>query len=57
MIAAALLGYGLQAVALGYVGLANWRLRRFAQATPPRRDFTPAVSVLKPLCGLSAAVG
>jgi ceramide glucosyltransferase len=52
MIAAALLGYGLEAVALGYVGLANWRLRRFAQATPARRDFAPAVSVLKPLCGL-----
>jgi ceramide glucosyltransferase len=52
MIAAALLGYGLEAVALGYVGLANWRLRRFDQATPARRDFAPAVSVLKPLCGL-----
>ncbi len=52
MIGAALLGYGLEAAALSYVGVADWRLRRFARATPPRRDFAPAVSLLKPLCGL-----
>jgi ceramide glucosyltransferase len=52
MTGAALLGYGLEAAALGYVGVANWRLRRFAQVEPPPRNFAPAVTLLKPLCGL-----
>jgi ceramide glucosyltransferase len=54
MIATALfvLAYGVGAAALGYAGLADWRLRRFARATPSRTAFAPAVSVLKPLCGL-----
>jgi ceramide glucosyltransferase len=52
MTGAAFLGYGLEAAALGYVGVADWRLRRFARAEPPRRIFAPAVTLLKPLCGL-----
>jgi ceramide glucosyltransferase len=51
MTGAALLGYGLGAAALGYVGVADWRLRRFAPAESRPRDFAPAVTLLKPLCG------
>jgi ceramide glucosyltransferase len=47
-----LLAYALGAAALGYAGVAGWCLRRFARARPRRPDFTPAVSILKPLCGL-----
>jgi ceramide glucosyltransferase len=47
-----LLAYALGAAALGYAGIADWCLRRFAPARPPHSDFAPAVSILKPLCGL-----
>jgi hypothetical protein len=52
MTGAALLGYGVEAAALGYAGITDWRLRRFAQPEPARRNFAPAVTLLKPLCGL-----
>jgi ceramide glucosyltransferase len=50
--ALSLLAYGLGAAAIGYAGVADWCLRRFARSRPPRTGFAPAVSVLKPLCGL-----
>jgi ceramide glucosyltransferase len=47
-----LLAYSASVAALGYAGVAVWRVHRFATAEPSDTAFTPAVSLLKPLCGL-----
>jgi ceramide glucosyltransferase len=41
----------LAVAAIGYVLVANWRLRRFRAQAALSRTFAPPVTILKPLCG------